>query len=178
MRAFSIIVANFGLFASLVTASQTILGCTNTTSTTGNATVPNTVLVFARDSTSAYSATSGLNAYGIPYELVVVPQAGVTLPVLNSSSTVGRYGSILVLSEVSYGYANGWYSALTTDQWNQLYAYQIAFGARMVRLDAFPSSDFGVNTMASDGSGCCGTGVEQLISFSNTAKFSTAGLKT
>jgi hypothetical protein len=178
MRSFNIIFASFSLFALLVSASQTILGCTNTTATTGNATVPSTVLIFARDSTSAYSATSGLNAYGIPYELVIVPQAGVTLPVLNSSSTAGRYGSILILSEVSYGYANGWYSALTTDQWNQLYAYQISFGVRMVRLDVFPSSDFGVNTMASDGSGCCGTGVEQLISFSNTAKFPTAGINT
>jgi hypothetical protein len=31
--------------------------------------VQNTILVFARDTASGYSATSGLNGYGIPYQL-------------------------------------------------------------------------------------------------------------
>lgn len=100
------------------------------------------VLVLARDTTSGYSGTSGLNAYGIPYELLVVPQEGTTLPVLNSS-TVGNYGGIIVLSELSYDYTTGWASALTTVQWQALYDYQTAFGVRMVRLDVYPGSAFG-----------------------------------
>jgi hypothetical protein len=106
-------------------------------------TVSNTILVFARDSASGYSATSGLNGYGIPYQLVLVPQAGITLPTLNSSTTNGNYGGIIVLSEVAYSYSNGWASALTAAQWQQLYSYQTTFGVRMVRLDVFPTSDFG-----------------------------------
>ena len=106
-------------------------------------TVSNTILVFARDSTSGYSATSGFNAYGIPYQLVIVPQAGITLPTLNSSTTAGNYGGILVLSEVAYSYSTGWGSALTTAQWQQLYNYQTQFGVRMVRLDVYPDPDFG-----------------------------------
>ena len=51
--------------------------------------VTSTVLIFARDSTSAFYAYSGLQGYAIPYEVVVVPQAGVKLPALNTSARKG-----------------------------------------------------------------------------------------
>jgi hypothetical protein len=107
--------------------------------------VANTILVFAKDAASGYHGTSGLAGYGIPYQLVIVPQAGITLPTLNSSLTSGNYGGIIVLSEVSYDYGTptGFASALTTAQWNQLFAYQTTFGVRMVRLDVFPGAGFG-----------------------------------
>ncbi|KAJ9646456.1 hypothetical protein H2201_001415 [Coniosporium apollinis] len=112
----------------------------------------------------------------MPFQVVEVPSTGATLPQLSSSATAGNYGAIVVLSEVSYQYPNGFFSALTTEQWNALYAYQTAFGVRMVRLDVYPGPDFGTTT-AIAGAGCCGAGVEQLISISNTAAFPTAGLK-
>ncbi|KAK7747390.1 hypothetical protein SLS53_001644 [Cytospora paraplurivora] len=139
--------------------------------------VSNTILVFARDSASVTVATLGLQGYGIPYQAVIVPEAGVALPTLNSSATQGNYGGILVLSEVSYQYSTGFLSALTTAQWQQLYDYQTAFGVRMVRLDVFPSTDLGVTTAIS-GSGCCDAGVEQLLSFTDDSAFSTANIKT
>jgi hypothetical protein len=137
-------------------------------------TVQSTVLIFARDSVSAYSAFSGLNAYGIPYNLVVVPQTGITLPVLNSSATVGNYGAIVILSEVSYDYGGtlGYQSALNATQLAAIYAYQAAFGIRLVRLDSFPSADSGTTALG----GCCATGQEQTISISNANAFLTAGL--
>ena len=69
-----------------------------------------TVLVIARDSTSAQnSASLGLQGYGIPYETLVVPQAGISnLPVLNSTATNGNYGGIVVVGEVSYNYDNSY----------------------------------------------------------------------
>src|SRR3954471_9452696 len=67
-----------------------------------------TVLILARDSASAASAYRGLQGYGIPYQVVLVPQSETTLPSLNSSASQGNYGAIIVLSEVSYGYPNGW----------------------------------------------------------------------
>lgn len=143
----------------------------------GGQTVANTILVFARDTTSAYSATSGLNGYGIPYQLVIVPQAGITLPTLNSSATQGNYGGFIILSEVSYDYSTGWGSAITNDQMNALYAYQTAFGVRMVRLDVYPESSFGTATAIAS-AGCCSTGVEQLVSISNSTGFPTANIKT
>jgi hypothetical protein len=160
----------------------------------------NTILVFARDTASSYSATSGFSGYGIPYELVLVPQSGVTLPILNASSTQGNYGGFVVLGEVSYDYNGNWRSALTPAQWQQLYDYQSSFGARMVRLDVYPGPDFGKKPVvltpaacedlgidsltprsgtatAIDGTGCCNADVEQLVSISNAAYFPTANLK-
>jgi len=55
-----------------------------------------TILIFARDAASAYSATSGLSGYAIPFQVVTVPQAGITLPALNSSSTAGNYGAVVI----------------------------------------------------------------------------------
>jgi hypothetical protein len=157
----------------------------------------NTILVFARDTAASYSATSGFSGYGIPYELVIVPQAGVTLPVLNTSSTQGNYGGFVVLGEVSYDYSGSWRSALTPAQWQQLYDYQNTFGARMVRLDVYPGPDFGKRSVsltpvvynidwltlrsgtvtAIDGAGCCNADVEQLVSISDASNFPTANLK-
>lgn len=106
-------------------------------------TVSSKILVFARNAAESTSATSGLNAYGIPFQLILVPSGGITLPTLNSA-TVGNYGGIIVMSEVSYEYSTGWTSAITTAQWQTLYDYQTAFGVRMVRLDVYPLEEFGV----------------------------------
>lgn len=133
------------------------------------------ILVIARDATTAKNLASGFNGYGIPYSTLVVPQAGTSLPALNSSGT-GNYGGILVHGQVAYDYGGtlGFQSALTADQWNQLYAYQTAYGTRMVHLDVYPGPLFGTNVVA----GCCNSGVEQLMSFTDTAAFAQAGLKT
>lgn len=135
-----------------------------------------TFLIFARNEASAYSAFSTLNGYGISYEVVLVPDGGIpSLPVLNSSATVGNYGAIVVLSEVSYNSPSGVFSsALTTDQWAALYQYQVTFAIRMVRLDVYPGPAFGTAAVG----GCCDTGVEQLVSISNVTGFASAGLKT
>ncbi|KAI9650099.1 hypothetical protein NHQ30_000112 [Ciborinia camelliae] len=137
-------------------------------------TVKSTVLVIARDSISAYSAWSGLNDRGIPYQTLIVPSTGTALPVLNSSETQGNYGLIVVMSEVSYSYTAGYQSALSADQWQTLYNYQAAFRVRMVRLDSYPSAAFGTQALGS----CCNNGVEQLIHISDNSAFLSAGLKT
>jgi hypothetical protein len=131
------------------------------------------ILVFARNTAALYTATSGLSGYGIPFEAIAVPQEGITLPVLNSSMTDANYGGIVVLSEVSYEYSTGWASALTADQWQQLFNYQTSFGVRMVRLDVYPSTAFGTSPAGA----CCDAGVEQLLSITNSTGFPTAGMK-
>jgi hypothetical protein len=162
--------------ASNTTTVQSVAAPKAAAAVASTYTVGATILVFARDATSGYSAFSGLNAYAIPYQLVVVPKTGITLPVLNSSATVGNYGGIVILSEVSYDYGGtlGFQSALNATQLAALYQYQVNFGVRMVRLDVFPSADSGTTAIG----GCCATGVEQNITISNAAQFPTAGLKT
>lgn len=105
-----------------------------------------------------------------------MPQAGITLPVLNSTATAGNYGGFIILSEVAYQYSTGWASALTAAQLASLYAYQTSFGVRMVRLDVYPGVDFGTTTAVA-GAGCCDAGVEQLVSISNATAFPKANLK-
>ena len=137
-------------------------------------TVTSTVLVIARDTASAYSAYSGLNDHGIPYQVQIVPPTGASLPSMNDSATTGNYGLIVIVSEVSYLNNNtgDYESALTDTQWTSLYNYQVSFGVRMVRLDVAPSVATGTTSLG----GCCETG-EQLVSISNNTFFPTAGLK-
>lgn len=109
-----------------------------------------TVLIIARDDFTARSAHSGLQGYGIPYRVLIVPKAGAQLPALNSSATAGNFGGIVVVSDVSYDYQtapNPFRSALTDSQWQQLYDYQKAFHVRMVRLDVYPEGQFGMSTL-------------------------------
>ena len=185
---------NFGCRLRLVT----LLAITWAVHAANALSVSSTVLIFARDTASSNSATSGLQGYGIPYQVEIVPKAGITLPELNSSTTEGNYGGIIVLGEAAYDYDGAWASALSSAQWQQLYDYQTAFGVRMVRLDVYPGPNFGkfqaacsrtceMNvtahtffigvTTAIDGAGCCDAGVDQLVSISDASAFATANLK-
>ena len=136
------------------------------------ATISSTILVIARDQLAAKNgATLGLQGYGIPFEVLTVPQAGITnLPILNSSATHGNYGGIVLLSEVGYNYDNQYYSALTRRQFNTLFDYQSQFGVRMVRLDVFPATEFGTSSNG-------GNVADEPVSFTNVTGFQTAGLK-
>ncbi|CAH0056825.1 unnamed protein product [Clonostachys solani] len=158
-------------------SSTSTPSATPTSSTLPSATVDSTVLILAKDAATAKLASDGLNAYGIPFQSFIVAQAGSTLPVLNSSSTSGNYGGIIVMSSVSYDYGGttGWQSAITTDQWTLLNNYQLNFNVRMVRIDEYPGASFGT-TPGADG-GCCTSPVTQNISFSDTSDFPTAQLK-
>lgn len=91
------------------------------------------------------------------------------MPALNSSDH-GNYGAIVTVNELVY--PGG--SALTTDQWDILYAYQLTYGVRMVRLGVSPTAAFGVTPLGA----CCADSVEQSISLTNTTGFVTANLKS
>lgn len=140
-----------------------------------NKPVSSNILIIAKDNATASDASSGLNAYGVPFTALIVPQNGVDLPALNGTEG-GNFGGIFVTSEVSYDYGKdkGFQSALTLDQWNQLYTYQLEYGVRMVHQDVYPGPKFGVTTA---GESCCENDVEQLVSISDTSEFPTAGLK-
>ncbi|KAL5001217.1 hypothetical protein BDV10DRAFT_21307 [Aspergillus recurvatus] len=162
--------------SSAATSSPSMSVTSTSVAPSATGALANNILVIARDATQASVASSGLNGYGIPFTTLLVPQAGVELPALNSS-TGGNFGGIVVAGEVSYDYgSDSWRSALTDDQWNQLYAYQLAYGVRMVQYDVFPGPNFGASSIG-DG-GCCADGVEQLVYFTDTSDFPTAGLKT
>lgn len=141
----------------------------------GAGNVQSTILVIAKDAASVSIATSGLNGYGIPFSSLIVPQTGVELPELNSSSG-GNFGGIVVANEVSYDYGNdiGYRSALTDDQWNQLYAYQLEYGVRMVHYGVYPGPKYGTTALGT----CCDDDEEQEVSFTDISDFPTSGIKT
>ena len=114
--------------------------------------VANTILILARDEGSAYSAYSGLNGYGIPYEVVIVPSGGAALPTLaNNGTETGNYGGIMIMGEVSYQYSDGFRSALSAQQWQDMFSYQEQYGVRMARINVFPTPEFGMCICCADG---------------------------
>jgi hypothetical protein len=112
-------------------------------------TISSTVLVIAKDNDTAYDAVTGLQSYGIPYQVLAVPSQGVTLPTLSTSNT-GKFGGIVIMSQVTYGYSDGWRSALTAAQLTTIYTYCTNFGVRLVWIDAYPDSSFGSLKQTSD----------------------------
>lgn len=130
-----------GLLRNTLRAAGAILSLG--TRAVSGATVDGTILILARDAYAASTASSGLDGYGIPFEAVLVPQSGITLPTLTASTSEGNYGGIIIVGAVSYDYSGVWKSAITDDQWADIYAYQLAFHVRMVRLDEYPGPNFG-----------------------------------
>lgn len=162
----------------------------------GAVSVTGTILIFAQDEATSTAGSSGLRGYGIPYEVLVVPEEGVDLPELTSGEEEGNYGGIVVINEVGYDYEGGWRSAITDEQWDEIYEYQTSFGVRLVHLNVFPSSEYGtwsppahtsssgtnskipgVTTFNPSGLGCCDEGMEQTIRLTDTSEFPTANLR-
>lgn len=106
-------------------------------------TISGTILIIARDNADAANVAAGFKAYGIKTENLIVPNGGTALPVLNSTIDRGNYGGIVTHAELSYENGGNFASALTTEQWNALYQYQVDFGVRMARIDAYPTTEFG-----------------------------------
>ena len=100
-----------------------------------NGAIDSKILIIVRDAYAAQVASSGFNGYGIPYEVLTVPQTGIALPTLNTTAG-GNYGGFVVAGQVSYDMGGGnFQSALTPAQWQQIYDYQIIYGVRMVQYD-------------------------------------------
>ncbi|KHN93826.1 uncharacterized protein MAM_08305 [Metarhizium album ARSEF 1941] len=135
-----------------------------------------TILILAPADADAKSASMGLEGYGIPYQTLIVPAGGITLPALNSSATRGNYGGIVVVSNVSHDVNGSYQSAITDQQWDQIYSYQFSFKVRMVRLNAYPIPDYGTAPANNYQTGCCDND-EQKISLSDTSLFPGANIK-
>jgi len=155
----------FSIFSSIVSATS----------------VYQTALVFAVSTDDANSATTILQGYGAPFDLIMVPQEGIALPTLETMTAcnepVGLYGMIIIISQVAYDYGGdiGFASALNDTQFDTLYAYQVKYGVRMVQLNQFPSAVPGVDVVPPGG--CCAS-EEQLVTLTNTDFIPTAGLKS
>ncbi|KAF2800213.1 hypothetical protein K505DRAFT_355893 [Melanomma pulvis-pyrius CBS 109.77] len=133
-------------------------------------TVKSTLLILARDSNATFSGTSVLQGYGIPYQVVDLSLPGGGYPQLNATPDTGNFGGIVTVSAREYKAGDDWKAALNDKQWKELYAYQEAFGVRMVRLNAWPSADYGVQA--------AGNAVtdDLPVAISDASQFSTANI--
>src|SRR5947207_5814977 len=106
--------------------------------------VSKTALVIAVSTDVANEAVSILNEFNQPAQVLVVPQTGTSLPALETvsgSTSVGNFGLIVIIGLASYDYGStGWASAITSDQFTALYAYQLKYNVRMVHLDGYPGN--------------------------------------
>lgn len=133
-------------------------------------TIDSTVLVIARDANASYSGTSVLNGYGIPFQVVDLSLMGGGFPQLNSTPDTGNFGGIVTVSARKYKGGDDWKGAMSDRQWQELYRYQENFGVRMVRLNSYPSADFGVQA-AGDASTA-----DLPVAITDAKEFATANL--
>ena len=110
-----------------------------------------TTLIIATTVDNADKASYILNGYGVGFEVLLVPEDGVALPMLKTIEG-GNYGLVVILQEAMYT-ANGTSrTTMTPAQWSELYDYQRTFKVRMVLLDVVPGSKYGT---AKATAGCC-----------------------
>ncbi|EEY19304.1 conserved hypothetical protein [Verticillium alfalfae VaMs.102] len=134
-------------------ATATSTATSTSTGTAGTAlpsasSCDSTVLILARDDTGIAAGSAGLKGYGIPFQGLAIPQAGAPLPELFSGSK-GNFGAIIIVDAIAYEYTDGWRSAVTTEQWDAIHKYQLAFGVRMLisftDVSDFPTANLKVN---------------------------------
>ncbi|KAK6348079.1 hypothetical protein TWF718_005897 [Orbilia javanica] len=141
----------------------------------------NNVLILAPNQATAALTEQPLDGYGMAWDTFIVPKEGIDLPALTSNNSDGtitcKYNVIAMHSQLSYDYGTeGWRSALTQAQMNQIYAYQVSCGVRMVHFNIWPGNyAFGADAIG----GCCNAGDDQnvtLIKAVADERFPSAGL--
>ncbi|KAL1597716.1 hypothetical protein SLS60_008202 [Paraconiothyrium brasiliense] len=133
-------------------------------------TVDSTLLILVRDKNATLPGTLVLQGYGIPYQVVDLSLPAAGFPQLNSTPDAGNFGGIVAVSARDYKNGDDWKTTLSDNQWQELYKYQETFGVRLVRLNAWPSADFGVQS-----SGGVFT-ADQPVAVTDTSSFPTANL--
>ncbi len=105
------------------------------------------VLIIASDGTEAdlTAIKQALDFEGTPYTLYIAAQTpnGLT-PDKLSNGCHGYYNGV-ILTNGTLAYYNGttWASALSTQEWSNLWSYQSMMGVREVSWYTYPTADFG-----------------------------------
>jgi hypothetical protein len=109
------------------------------------------LLVAATGEEPAYAAAGGaLARIGVPFTTLLATQEPLDDAALYTETGACRYaGIVLVQSEVGYeDPVDGWRSALDTDEWARLDAYELACAAREVAWYAWPSESNGLQLVS------------------------------
>ncbi|KAI9096204.1 hypothetical protein DFS34DRAFT_650923 [Phlyctochytrium arcticum] len=134
-------------------------------------------LLLATDAADIEAPRISLTSYGIPFDIVRVPAAGITGNLTLEEATSGMYSMIIVQpGQLQYNYAGLWKSALTDAQWTQLASYQVKHKVRLITLDDSPQASHGTAIANPTVFGCCGQGVTQNLKVQLTPELALSGL--
>ncbi|KKY22648.1 putative extracellular serine-rich [Phaeomoniella chlamydospora] len=125
-----------------------------------------TALIVGTTNDDGSDSTYILDGYGIHYEKAILTKKGDQLPALETAGG-GNYGLLIMVASVPF---------LEDSQWSSLYEYQEKYGVRMIQLNVYPSSDFGVELYKACNNA---TDMQELniVSEVAQAEFPTAGLR-
>jgi len=108
------------------------------------------VLTATRDDTTLGAIRQILDFVGVPYDVwVASEQAGQLTPDRLANGTLGNYYAVmLTTSNLAYTPDNGvtWLSALSAEEWANLWQYEATFRVRQVTWYTFPTSDYGFSS--------------------------------
>jgi hypothetical protein len=133
-------------------------------------TVNSTLLILSREPNATLSGTAVLQGYGIPYQVVDLSLPAAGFPQLNSTADAGNFGGIVAVSSRVSSSGDDWNKALSAQQWKELYRYQEAFGVRLVRLNTWPSEEFGVQSVGGV------VTADQPVAITNANDFTSANI--
>jgi hypothetical protein len=133
--------------AEVSTLKQPLDAVVNLDGTCPSPTLDLKVLVIASDGNEADlpAIKQVLDYAGTPYTVYIAAQTpnGLTPDKLSSGCTGYYEGVILTNGTLSYSNNGVWTSALSQQEWTNLWTYESTFGAREVSWYTYPTSDFG-----------------------------------
>ena len=101
-----------------------------------------------------------LKREGVAFDTIIANTADpITASTLQSSPTRARYQAVVLATGGLLDCTIGCVTALSTDEWAALDAYQVRFGVRRVIAYAYPTPEYGLNWpfYAGEGAGTVGT---------------------
>ncbi|KAJ3039533.1 hypothetical protein HDV00_012109 [Rhizophlyctis rosea] len=136
-------------------------------------------LVNSDVNTDRQAVENALQGYDIPYTTIPIDKAGYngTLP-LEDASGNPLFSSIIVQpGQLQYDYgADGWKSALTQTQWDQIVAFEAKHKVRRVTIDDSPGAAHNTAVANTNLWGCCNAGVSQNMSLTLPSDLAYLGL--
>lgn len=135
---------------ALHNASATLLAAATTCA---QPTIDMKILVIAADGNEADlpAIQQALDYLGTPYTVYIAAKTpnGLTTTMLSNGCHGYYQGVILTDGELAYYNGSAWVSALSSQEWTNLWSYQAALGVREVSWYTYPTADFGYQSPSS-----------------------------
>jgi hypothetical protein len=145
---------NLSPIRTLVTTASLTTAAVQVSTTCPSPTVDLKVLVLASDGTEADlpAIQQALDYLGTPYTVYIASQHpnGLTADTLSNGGCHGYYQSVILTNgQLVYYNGSSYVSALSQQEWTNLWSYQASLGIRELSWYTYPTSDFGYQAPSS-----------------------------